>query len=222
MTEQLVLDLLVRLHVVRVSRDAETQKFLLHIVDGGHAETVPVVDYKREHVDAIAELEDQKADVLQNRFADPQQGQIGLGGGSSILAVQFTKRDDQLSEAEQQEKKRRLVDLNREIARHREIVNAMNFIQVNFNDVAARLSPGHAFMGAAAELPAGKTLWTKGFKLAAVQCLREFEEATQVGRSELDVCRAFLDQYVFPDAASYTAEQLLNAALQIRRLDRAD
>jgi hypothetical protein len=160
--------------------------------------------------------------VLQNRFADPQEGQIGLGSGSSILAVQFTKRDNQLSEAEQEEKKRRLADLNREIARHREIANAMNYIQVNFKDVAAKLSPGHAFTGATPGDSTGKIPWTKGFKLAAVFCLREFQEAVQVGRSELDVCRAFLDRYSFPEETSYTAEQLLNAASQIRRLDRAD
>ena len=64
MTEQLVLDLLVTLGIHRVTRDEGTRRYVLHFVRDGRAETTTVTDHKREHQEAISDLEEEKQTVL--------------------------------------------------------------------------------------------------------------------------------------------------------------
>jgi len=220
MTEQLVLDLLVSLGVVRISRDESSRKYQVHIVREGTTEIRSVTDVKKEHQEAIAELEEQQQEVRQNRFTAPLPGEIGMGSDAP-MKVQFWKKDDQLTPEEQQEKERRLAQLTRELLLHRRVIDAMNYVQVHFLEMAHKLVPA-AGAAAAGGAMGARVVWNKGLKPAALFCLKQFPEAVRQGRTELDVCRDFLSRYSFGGEAQYTAEQLLNAAIQIRLLDRAD
>lgn len=220
MTEQLVLDLLVSLGVVRIGRDEVSRKYLIHVVRDGATVVIPVTDYKSECQEQIAELEEQKQEVLQNRFTQPLSGEIGMGSASS-MRVQYWKKDEQLSPLEQEEKDRRLAKIARELQAHRRIIDAMNYIQVHYREVAHKLVPPPGAVTARAA-SGGRELWNKGLKPAALLCLKQFPEAVRQGKTELEVCREFLERYEFSGETQYTAEQLLNAAVQIRLLDRAD
>jgi hypothetical protein len=224
MTEQLVLDLLVSLGVVRIDRDIATKTFFLHCVRHGHSEVITVGDYKRDTLDTLHDLEEERMEVLGNRFTAPIEGEIGMGQeNTTLMKVQYWKKDDQLSQEEQQEKQRRIAQLNKDIQNQHRIVDAMNYVQVHFNTLVHKLMPRTVELNGEEPLIEGrKVLWNKGLKPAALYCLRKYADAARDGKSELDVCREFIAHFFFTGDTQYTAEQLLNAAAQIRALDRAD
>jgi hypothetical protein len=220
MTEQLVLDLLVSLGIVRIGRDEVAHKYLVHLVRDGTTVVYTVTDFKKEHQDAIAELEEEKHEVQQNRFTPPLSGEIGLGRGTvTTMRVQYWKKDEQLTPEEQAEKERLLGRINKEMLLHQRVIDAMNYVQVHYREIAHKLVPRTP---ASSGITGVKAVWNKGLKPAALHCLKQFPEALRQGKTELDVCREFLAQFAFSGETQYTAEQLLNAAVQIRLLDRAD
>jgi hypothetical protein len=220
MTEQLVLDLLVSLGVVRIGRDETSRKYLVHFIREGNAEVCTVTDYKHEHQEAIAELEEEKQEVQQNHFTPPLSGEIGMGA-TAPMRVQYWKKDEQLTPEEQQEKERRLAQIGKELQFRHRVIDAMNYIQVHYHEIAHKLVPAAGAAGARSATGV-KEVWNKGLKPAALFCLKQFPEAVRQGRTELDVCREFLARYEFAGESQHTAEQLLNAAVQIRLLDRVD
>ena len=111
--------------------------------------------------------------------------------------------------------------INKELQHRRRVIDAMNYIQVHFHEIAHKLVPGGGGTTVRTSRD-GREIWNKGLKPAALFCLKQFPEAIRQGRTELDVCRDFLARHEFSGENQYTAEQLLNAAVQIRLLDRAD
>jgi hypothetical protein len=220
MTEPQCLQLLDDLRIVHVLKP-EGGKMMLDISTPGGAETIQVTEFKARSVMAMAELEDKKNEIEENAFASTMEGQLPTGK-EKTLQVQYLKRDDQLTPEEEEEKRRLLREVNKEIAFHRSVVGAMNYLQVHFKEMKPKLDRRELPLDIASSASDGTKLrWTKGIKSAALFCLKEAQKQANAGKNPLDLCREFLAHYVIDGEEGYSPEQLFRNMQQIVQLDRA-
>jgi hypothetical protein len=184
-------------------------------------ETLPVSEFKARSTASLAELEDRKTDIKDNAFASMTDGRLPTGGEQS-LHVKYLKRDDQLTPEEENEKRRLLHEIVREVSHHRTVVGAMNYLQIHFKELEPKLARREVPLGDPAQRVDGvKLRWGKGIKSAALFCLKESEKEVNAARTLLDICREFLAHYSIDGEEDYTPEQLFSNMQQIVQLDRA-
>jgi hypothetical protein len=219
MTEPQCMQLLDELRIAYVVKP-EGGKMTLTISALGGPETIMVTEFKARSVMAMAELEDNKKEIEENAFASTMAGELPTGK-ERTLQVQYLKRDDQLTPEEENEKRRLLREVNKDLAHHRSIIGAMNYLQVHFKEMAPKLARRELPLEIAFPAANGAKLrWTKGIKSAALYCLRESHKEANAGKSHLELCREFLMHYVIEGEEEYTPEQLFGNVQQIVQLDR--
>ena len=145
MTEQQCIQVLDALRVTQVVKP-EGGRLLLSIAGPGGGETLTVTELKGRSSSAMTELEDRKVEIEQNAFASMMDGQLPTGADRSVQ-VKYLKRDDQLTPEEEEEKKRLLREVVAEISHHREIIGAMNYLQVHLKELQPKLAPPGAAAG---------------------------------------------------------------------------
>jgi hypothetical protein len=205
-----------------VFKDAPDGRFSLTVVAEGKTERISVSAFKARHAAAIKDLEEKRNDVLENKFAVPLLGEVPVGGGKT-MQVQFLKRDDQLAPEEQKDKSNLLDKIDRDIRHHRNVVAGMNYLQVHYKELVPKLSRlRRAPVNLMMHMNGTKAVWSKGIKSAALYCIKEFKKGAGPGKSDLEVCKEFLSQYVIPEDQSYTPEQLCNNVRQIKQLDSTE
>jgi hypothetical protein len=220
MTDQQCIQVLDSLRIVHVVRPEGGGKMMLTIAGTGSSETVPVTEFKSRSIVALSELEDRKKEIEENAFASTMEGNLPTGGDKSIQ-VKYLKRDEQLTPDEENEKRRLLGEVGMEIAHHRSIIGAMNYLQIHFKELQPRLERREVPLDMTAQRPDGvKLRWTKGIKSAALFCLKESMKESNAGKSPLDLCREFLAHYSIDGEEHYTPEQLFRNVQQIVQLDR--
>jgi hypothetical protein len=219
MSEPQCIQILDDLRIVHVVKP-EGGKMMLTVSTPGGGETLPVTELKARSVLAMAELEDRKKDIEENAFASTMEGQLPTGQDRT-LQVKYLKRDDQLTAEEEDEKRRLLREVNKNLAHHRTIIGAMNYLQVHFKELAPKLARRELPIDIAVPSVNGTKLrWTKGIKSAALFCLKESQKETNAGKSSLELCREFLAHYSIDGEEDYSPEQLFRNMQQIVQLDR--
>jgi hypothetical protein len=222
MTDYQVMTLLSDLGVKNVSREKD-RPLMLTVVTKTGVEQITVSEFKSRFVKSLKELEERRAEVGDNKFAAPLRGQIPLGGDSS-MQVQYLKKDEQLTSEERARKKQLLEEIERDVRNHRTIIAGLNYLQLYYKQIVPKFRKHLADPGLRAIVGAGepRILWTKGIKMAALFCIKEFKKEPPGTRKPLDVCRDFLAKYTIQEEQSYTPEQLCNNVHQIMQLDDTD
>ncbi len=220
MTEHQFFSLLEELHVIRVSRPGG-KMIMLDVSGEQGVESVGVTELKKRSLTALAELEERKAEIEENRFAMPVNSEINAGGSVS-MRVDFVKRNDQLTPEEEKEKQGLLGDILAAIAHHRLVVGGMNYLQVHYRELEPELVRREFPLD---QLSRGQTMgerlrWSKGIKSAALFCIRESEKESNTGKPMIDICREFLTLYAIEGDEAYSPDQLFGNIQQILLLDR--
>jgi hypothetical protein len=219
MTELQCLQVLDQLQVAHVFKP-EGGKIMLTTSAASGGETLSVTEFKGRSVSIIADLEDRKRDIEENAFASMMEGQLPTGSDRA-LQVRYLKRDDQLTPEEEEEKRRLLRDIGKDMSRQRSVVGAMNYLQIHFKELLPRLAQREVPLEASVRRADGTKLrWTKGIKSAALFCLKESLKPINAGKSHLDVCREFLTHYAIDGEDEYSPDQLHRNMQQIVLLDR--
>jgi hypothetical protein len=188
----------------------------------GQMMTYTVTDIKEEANAALVDLEDRKKEIDENQFAMPLEGEVATRG-DHLFRVHYAKRNDQLSADEVTEKQRLLREVTAEMAHQRMIIGGMNYLQVHYRELQPRLMQrAIPLEGLEKKDAAGRRIWTRGIKSAALYCIKEGEKPANAGRLGLDVCREFFVQYMLEDEDGYTPEMLYRNVQQILRLDRSE
>jgi hypothetical protein len=219
MTEVQCMQMLDEMRIAQVTKPDGGKMTLTVSIDGG-AESVSVTEFKGRSVQAIADLDDRKKEIEENAFASTMEGELPTGPNRS-LQVKYLKRDDQLTPEEEEEKRRLLRDVNKELGHHRSIIGLMNYLQVHYKELAAKLARRELPLEIALPRIAGtKARWTKGIKTAALFCLKESRKEANTGKTQLDLCKEFLAHYTIEGEDDYSPEQLFRNMQQIVQLDR--
>lgn len=220
MTDQQVLQLLKSAGVESVEKEGAGRRLLLHFRSHGFASDVTLTNFRTDLQKKIRSLEEQKQDTLKNTFASRVIAEFSMGG-SAPIRMEALKRDDQLTREERDDKSRKLVALDAEMKQQRTLLLALSHLQVHMADLLPLLRPRRT-----AEKPMspqaqtdGREVWDRGVKAAARHCLSEGKRFQADETALLEICRLFLERYLIKGEPSYTAEQLLNNARQIRLLD---
>jgi hypothetical protein len=220
MTEQQCLQVLDDLQVVHVFKP-EGGKIMLTIAVAGGGETLAATELKSRMVGFLAELEDRKREIEENAFASVMDGNLPTGADRSV-SVKYLKRDDQLTPEEEEQKRKLLREIGKEISRHRTVIGAMNFLQIHFKELLPRLLQRELPLEMAGLRSDGtKARWTKGIKSAALFCLKESEKKGNLDKSQLEICKDFLAHFTIDEEEGYSPEQLYRNMQQIVLLDRA-
>jgi len=220
MTEQQCMQMLDELRIAHVFKP-EGGKMMLTASGPAGGETLSVSDFKARSTTMLTELEDRRRDVEENAFASMIDGRLPTGGERS-LQVKYLKRDDQLTPEEENEKRRLLREIGREMSHHRTVIGAMNYLQIHFKELEPRLARREVpLVDTVRRVDGVKLRWTKGIKTAALFCLKESQKEVNAAKTPLDLCREFLAHYTIDGEADYTAEQLVRNMQQIVQLDRA-
>jgi hypothetical protein len=220
MTEQQFFSILDELNVLHVTRP-EGGKVTLGCKREGQVETYTVTDVKAQANEALADLEERKREIEANQFALPLEGEIATGS-SHTMRVRYAKRNDQLTEEEVTEKQRLLREVIAEMSHHRLIIGGMNYLQVHYRELQPRLiQRAIPLEGMERRDGSGRRSWTRGIKSAALYCIKEGKKQENAGRSGLEICREFFEQYSLEDEDGYTPEMLYRNVQQILRLDRS-
>jgi hypothetical protein len=219
MTEQQCLQMLDALRIAHVYKP-QGGKMMLTVGGLEGSGTLSVSEFKSRSTSLLAELEDRKRDIEVNAFASMMDGQLPTGGARS-LRVKYLKRDDQLTPEEENEKRHLLREIGKEMSHQREIIGAMNYLQIHFKELEPKLVrrevPLEAFLLRADGV---KLRWTKGIKSAALFCLKESQRKANAGKPPLALCREFLAHYSIDGEEDYTPDQLYRNMQQIVQLDR--
>jgi hypothetical protein len=222
MTDQMLVSIKVSSGARNLSKGAPDGRFSLTVVEDGKTERITAFAFKARHAAAIKDLEEKRDDVLENKFAEPLLGEVPVGR-EKTMQVQSQKRDDQLTQEEQKAKTNLLDKIDRDIRHHRNIVAGMNYLQVHYNELVPKLSRlRKAAVNLMMYLNGTKAVWSKGIQPAALYCIEEFKKGAGPGKSDLEICREFLSQYIIPEDPSYTPEQLCNNVRQIRQLNSTE
>lgn len=220
MTEQQCMQMLDELHIAHVFKP-ERGKMMLTVSGPAGGETLSVSEFKARLTTTLAELEDRKKDIGENAFASMMDGRLPTGEERS-LQVKYLKRDDQLTPEEENEKRRLLREIGREISHHRTVVGAMNYLQIHFKELGPKLARREVpLVDTVQRVDGVKLRWTKGIKSAALFCLKESQKEVNAPKAPLDLCREFLAHYSIDGEEDYTPEQLFSNMQQIVQLDRA-
>lgn len=213
MGDDQVLRLLSSLGVTGLTRDSRSGSLTMVVNSPEGTQELPVLDLKKRHVSALRELEEQRREVLENRFAAPLTAEVTALGGEKI-PVNYWKSDRQLTHEEMESKKELLRALEQQVWHHQTVIAGMNYLQVHAREMMARLAVSS---GKLVRRQGNRIVWTRGIKSAALYCLQQME---RVGLSEQEACSRFLTEYVIKGEEGYTPERLLNNVRQIRQLDR--
>jgi hypothetical protein len=222
MTDDQLFDLLQELEVSRVFKPAGGRISLVLGHDRS-LETLTATELKSRSVDAIRGLEEERQEVIENRFAAPIEGAFPVAGANTV-PVRILRRNDQLSEEDRRHKERLLERIDAQISYHRLVIAGMNHLQVNYKELALRLIVCEASTTeqTGSPSPEERLPWTKGIKAAALQCLRESRLTANSGKTELDVCREFLERYAIEEDEDYAPQRLFLNIQQIKMLDQPD
>lgn len=219
MTEQQCIQVLDDLRIAHVIKP-EGGKMMLTIAGAGTGETLSVSELKGRSTAALSDLEDRKKEIEENAFASMMDGQLPTGE-NRLLQVKYLKRNEQLTPAEEDEKRRLLREVGLAMAHNRSIIGAMNYLQIHFKELEPKLVCRELPLDMTAHRADGvKLRWTKGIKSAALYCLKESQKETNAGKAQLDLCRDFLSNYSIDGEEDYTPEQLFRNMQQIVQLDR--
>ena len=219
MTEPQLFSVLEELHVLHVTRP-DGGRVTLVCRQEDQVVTYTVTDIKEQANVHLAELEERKKEIEENQFALPLEGEIATRG-DHLIRVRYSKRNDQLSPEEVEEKQRLLRQVMADMAHQRLIIGGMNYLQVHYRDLQPRLIQRTTPLeGVERRDAGGRRIWTRGIKSAALFCIKEGEKPSNAGRPGIDLCREFFMQYALEDEEGYTPEMLYRNVQQILRLDR--
>ncbi|MGA9119413.1 MAG: hypothetical protein WB699_08600, partial [Bacteroidota bacterium] len=152
-------------------------------------------------------------------FASRTKTTFTLGGGEPTT-LEALKRNEQLSKEEREDKTSRLTDLDSRARKRRGILLALTHLQVHSANLLPKMSPSSpATPKDPPRGPAGKKLWTKGVKAAALHCLREAQRTKVDDQALLLLCKEFLEKYSIDNEPDYSAETLFQNVRQVRLLD---
>jgi hypothetical protein len=219
MTDFQALELLRGAGIVGAHPLEDTARLVLSIRRGGTIQEVSLRDLRSEVQNELKRLDEEKQDVLRNLYAGRVLTTFSLGGGQPTT-MEALKRNDQLTPEEQTDKVTRLSGIDAQAKDHRSLLLALTHFQVHSADLLPRLAPGPGkLQESEPERRAGKELWTKGVKSAALFCLREAQRTRADDSALMVLCRGFLERYEIDGDPDYTAETLFQNARQVRQLD---
>ena len=210
--------------IVNVRKEETGARLILTFREASEEHDMPLAQYKSSLQEQIKGLDEQRQDVNKNTFASRITGEFHLGGGGPMM-MEVLKKNEQLSRDERLEKTMRLQSIDSDLKKRRGMLQVLSHLQVHAVELLPEWAPKPVLAPtvSTSESPsAGKQIWARGVKSAALLCLAESRRAQGSDRVLLEICRRFLLAHTISDEPDYTPEQLFNNARQIRLLDSLD